>query len=538
MDLHNRIQKIIILGGGTTGWMAASYLAKALQDSVTITLIESDEIPTVGVGEATVPSIRPDLFDYLEIPESEWMEQCNATFKIGIKFVNWAYPPSVTKNNTYYHIFGEAQECDGIPLTQYWLRKKLNSYEKPMAHSCFPSPALCENYKSPKYLDESLAVNYAYHFDAGLVAHFLTQWATKRGVVRVIDQISDVILDDNGGIGGLRTKKGNTYTADLYIDCSGFRGLLINQALKEPFISFADNLLCDRAVAAPILVDHNETNLRPYTTATALSAGWVWETPLYNRLGSGYVYSQQFLSPEEAEQEFRAFHGPAADNVAVRHIKMRVGRNQRAWVKNCISLGLANGFVEPLESTGIYFVHAALKQLIRYFPDKNMDSALRDKFNERVAYMIEDVRDFIVLHYCTTSREDTPFWKANKFDLKIPESLQALLKLYQAGSPVNIPYTDDCGYNQNFDASFDRFWTNSNYLAILAGVNYLPNSAMPILNHKQKSIEKAEMIFQSVRANTEILLKELPSHYTYIKSLHKEPELVLKPLRQLEQSLK
>jgi tryptophan 7-halogenase len=521
MDLHNRIEKIIIVGGGTTGWMAASYLAKALQGSVTITLIESDEIPTVGVGEATVPSMI-DLFDYLEIPESQWMKQCNATFKMGIKFVNWAYPPSTTKNNTYYHVFGEAKECDNIPLIQYWLKKKLDGYEVPMANSCFHSPDLCDNYRSPKYLDGNLGVNYAYHFDAGLVAGFLTKWATNHGVVRVIDQISDVILDRTGAIGDLITKKGNTYTADLYLDCSGFRGLLINQALKEPFIPFSDNLLCDRAVAGPIIVEHNESNLRPYTTATALSAGWLWETPLYNRLGSGYVYSEQFLSPEEAEQEFRAFHGSAASEIKVRHIKMRVGRNQRAWVKNCISLGLANGFVEPLESTGIYFVHAALNQLIRYFPDKNMESALIDKFNKKIAYMIEDVRDFIVLHYCTTSREDTPFWKANKFDLKIPESLQALLELYRSGSPVNAPYTDDCGYNRNFDASFDRFLTNSNYLAILAGVNYLSNSAMPILNHKHKSIKKAELIFQSVHAKTEILLAELPSHYTYIKNLHKQ----------------
>jgi tryptophan 7-halogenase len=520
MNLENKIQSVIIVGGGTTGWMAAAYLAKALQGSVAITLIESDRIPTVGVGEATVPSIRPDLFDFLEIPESEWMPQCNATFKIGIKYVNWAYPPSVTKNNTFYHIFGESKECDGIPLTHYWLKKRLSGYECPMSFCCYSSAKLCENYKSPKFFDGGIGTNYAYHFDASLVAQFLTKWSTKQGVVRVIDQVSDVVLDNTGAISCLKTQKGNIYKADLYLDCSGFQGLLINQVLKEPFISYSDNLLCDSAVATAIPTNDNDNNFRPYTTATALSCGWVWEIPLYGRIGTGYVYSQQFLSPEEAEKEFRAFHGSAAKDIRVKHLNMRVGRTQRAWVKNCISLGLASGFIEPLESTGIYFIYAALKQLLRYFPDKSMNSVLRDKYNERIAYMIDDVRDFIVLHYCTTSREDTLFWKTNKFDIKIPESLKTLLEIYKAGSPINIPYTDEHGYNQVFDAGFDRFWTNSNYLAILTGMNYLPNSVLPILHHKQHSLEKAEIIFKSVQTQTEILLKELPSHYSYIKNLH------------------
>jgi flavin-dependent dehydrogenase len=521
MGADNKIQSIVIVGGGSTGWMAAAYLAKALQGSVNITLIESDRIPTVGVGEATVPSIRTEFFDFLELPESEWMPECTATFKIGIKYVNWAYPPSVTKNNTFYHIFGEAKECDGIPLTHYWLKKRLSGYERPMAHCCYPSQALCENYKSPKFLDGRVGANYAYHFDASLVAQFLTKWATKRGVVRVIDQVTDVVLDDTGAISCLKTQKGNTYTADLYLDCSGFRGLLINQALKEPFLSYSENLLCDSAVAAAIPTHDNDDNFRPYTTATALSSGWVWEIPQYGRLGTGYVYSQNFLSSEDAEREFRAFHGISDKDIPVKHLKMRVGRTKRAWAKNCVSLGLASGFIEPLESTGIYFIYAALKQLVRYFPDKSMNPNLRDKFNERIAYMVDDVRDFIVMHYCTTSREDTLFWKANKFELKIPESLQALLDVYRAGAPINIPYTDEYGYNQVFDAGFDRFWTNSNYLAILAGVNCLPDSALPILHHKQDSLEKAEVIFNAVQATTEKLLDELPSHYAYIKSLQK-----------------
>ncbi len=537
MNTDNKIKSIVIVGGGTTGWIAAAYLAKALQKSVTITLIESDKIPTLGVGEATVPSIRTELFDFLEIPESEWMPKCNGTFKIGIKYVNWAYSPSVTKNNTFYHVFGEAKECDSVPLTHYWIKKRLNGYERAMSDCCYHSTALCDYNKSPKFLDGSPGVNYAYHFDAALVAQFLAKWAVKQGVVRVIDQVTDVLLDDTGAISCLKTQNGNTYKADLYLDCSGFQGLLINKALKEPFISYSDSLLCDSAVALQIQTDKNDDNLKPYTTATAFSSGWTWEIPLYGRLGTGYVYSQNFLSPEKAEQELRAYHGEIAKNIPTKHIKIRLGRNERSWVKNCVSLGTACGFIEPLESTGIYFIYAALKQLVRYFPDKSINPALINKFNERIAFMIDDVRDFIVLHYCTTFREDTPFWKANKFELKIPDSLQNLLELYKAGVPINIPYTDEYGYNQVFDAGFDKFWTNSNYMAILTGMNYLPNSAYPILAHKEQSIEKAEKIFKSLRLNTQSLLNELPSHHVYISNLHVADRLPIRDACTFQPSL-
>ncbi|PAX52067.1 tryptophan halogenase family protein [Brunnivagina elsteri] len=515
----NKIENIVIVGGGTTGWMAAAYLVKALQGSVAITLIESDQIPTLGVGEATVPSIRTEFFDFLEIPESEWMPQCNGTFKIGIKYADWSYTPHTTKNNEFYHIFGESKKYDDIPLTHYWLKKRLDGYDLSMSDCCYSSTAVCEFNKSPKFLDGTTGVNYAYHFDANLLAKFLASWTVKKGVVRVVDKVVNVILDNTGAIDFLKTEKGNTHKADLYIDCSGFQGLLINQALKEPFISYSDSLLCDAAVAIPVKTD-NIDGLRPYTIATALSSGWSWEIPLYGRLGRGYVYSQKFISPDEAEQELRKFHGSIADDIPAKHLKMRVGRNEHSWVKNCVSLGIASGFIEPLESTGIYFIYAALKHLIRYFPDKSMNPALKDKYNERIAFMVDDVRDFIVLHYCTTHREDTPFWKANKFDLKIPDTLKRLLEVYQAGAPINLPYTDEGGYNNVFDAGFDRFWTNSNYMAILGGMNHLPNSASPILNHKPESVNKAEKIFKAIKDNTKNLLDELPSHYEYIKNLY------------------
>ncbi|NJM20397.1 MAG: tryptophan 7-halogenase [Richelia sp. RM2_1_2] len=525
MNEDIKIKNLIIVGGGSTGWIAAAYLTKALQGSVNITLIESDAIGTLGVGEGTVPSIKPEFFDFLEIPEEEWMPRCNATYKMGVKFVNWGYPSTKNDKDSFYHVFGESQELDGIPLTHYWLRKRFGGYEIPMSYACYPSPALCDAYKSPKYSDGRTAVNYSYHFDAGLVGEFLKSWATKRGVRRIVDRIVDVILDTSGNIESLTTEKCCNYKADLYLDCSGFGGILINKALKEPFISYSDSLLCDSAVTIRIPKNNKNEKLQGYTTATALSSGWVWEVPVWGRLGAGYVYSQNFKTAENAEKELRDFLGADAKNLPAKHLKMRVGRTQRAWVNNCISLGLSCGFIEPLEATGIYTIYSALHYLVKYFPDKSMNPGLRNKYNERIAYMFDDIRDFIVMHYCMTSREDTPFWKANKFDLVIPDSLQKLLEVYRSGAPVNMPYTSDSFYNQVFEAGFDRFWTNSNYLAILTGMNVLPDSALPILEHKKESLEKAEVGFELIKYSTEKLLNELPSHYEYIKGLHNKLEL-------------
>jgi tryptophan halogenase len=521
------VQDIIIIGGGSTGWIAAAYLTKALQGSINITLIESDAIGTLGVGEGTVPSIKPELFDFLEISEEEWMPQCKATYKMGVKFVNWGYPSTKTGKDSFYHIFGESQVLDGIPLTHYWIKKRFGGYKLPMSYACYPNPALCDTCKSPKYSDGRTAVNYSYHFDAGLVGEFLKNWATKRGVTRIIDKVVDIILDSSGNIKSLITEKGCNYKADLYLDCSGFRGILINKALKEPFVSYSDSLLCDSAVAIRIPKNDNDEKLEVYTTATALSSGWVWQVPIWGRLGTGYVYSQNFKTAEDAEKELRQLLGADANNIPAKHLKMRVGRRRRAWVKNCISLGLSSGFIEPLEATGIYSIYSALHYLVKYFPDRSMNPVLRDKYNERIAYMFDDIRDFIVMHYCMTPRQDTPFWKANKFDLMIPDSLQQLLEVYRGGAPINMPYTSDSSYNKIFEASFDRFWTNSNYIAILTGMNILPDSLLPILEHKKESLEKAEVAFELIKYSTEKLSKELPSHYEYIKSMNSNKKLEL-----------
>ncbi len=521
---NNRVNKILIVGGGSSGWMSAAYLLKALHGKAEITLVESARIGTIGVGESTIPTIRPVLFDFLEIPESEWMPACNATFKQGIKFVNWQHSPEKNGENCFYHVFGESKEHNNVPLTHYWIKKKLEGFQGDFSSTCYPSPALMEQGLSPKYLDDRVAVPYAYHFDANLVGDFLRDWATARGVKHVVDDVVDVKQNESGDIESVETAGGRSLAADLFIDCSGFAGVLIEKTLKEPFVSFSDCLLCDAAIALP--VPSNSKKLNPFTTATALDNGWVWDTPLYDRVGTGYVYSSRFTSAEEAEQELRRFLGPRSDGIEARHLRMRVGRRRRSWVKNCVSIGLSSSFTEPLEATGLYFIYAALFHLVRYFPTKQVHPVLRDKFNERIAFMVDDVRDFIVMHYCTTSREDSEFWRANRHSLAIPPSLQEILDEFRAGVPVKMPYSGESHYNKLiFDASFDRFWTNSNYLAILTGMGLLPEAPLPVLDFRPDNDTEVDRIVEEIASATNSLKNELPSHFEYIDRLNRSASI-------------
>jgi len=519
---NDKIKKILVLGGGSAGWMSAAYLWKALRGRVEVTLVESDRIGTVGVGESTIPTIRPILFDFLEIPESEWMPACNATFKQGIKFVNWRDSPEEHGENHFYHVFGESKEHNEVPLTHYWIKKRLAGFSGDFSTTCYPSPTLMEEGRSPKHFDERVAVPYAYHFDATLVGDFLRDWAKTKGVRHVVDDVVGVERTETGDIESVRTAGGQTLAADLFIDCSGFAGVLIEKTFEEPFISFSDCLLCDAAIALP--VPHTSATLNPYTTATALENGWVWDTPLHDRIGAGYVYASQFTTPEKAEAELRGFLGPAAEGVEARHLRMRVGRRRNSWVGNCVSIGLSSCFTEPLEATGLYFIYAALYHLVRYFPTKRINPILRDKFNERIAFMADDVRDFIAMHYCTSSREDTEFWRANRHSLVIPDSLQAILDEYRAGVPIKMPYSGESNYNKLiFDASFDRFWTNSNYLAILTGMGQLPETQLTVLDYRPEDDFEVDRILEEIASTTETLRRELPSHREFIDHLNGEP---------------
>lgn len=524
---------IVIVGGGTAGWMTASYLSKALKGNVSITLVESSKITTVGVGEATFSSIK-SFFDFLGLQEHEWMPKCSATYKMAIKFVDW----NADKRH-FYHPFERLDIIDGFSISEWWM--KLMKHSQPFDYSCFTAPTLCDFQKSPRHFngevfdcrvkqlfsDEHFAEKrlitladaegqypYAYHFDANLIAKFLKDYAMQRGVRQIVDDVIDVKLTEGGSIDCVYTKGNRSISGDLFVDCTGFRGLLINKALGEPFISFSESLLCDSAIAMQVPTNIKEDGINPYTKATALSSGWVWEIPLYGRNGTGYVYSSAFISKEDAEQEFRQHLGAVADNREVSHIKMRIGRNRNSWVKNCVAIGLSSGFVEPLESTGIFFIQHGIEELVSHFPRNSLNEELIQSYNKAIANCIDGVRDFLILHYHASDRADTPFWKATKHDIKVSDELSQRVKLWKKRLPNK----------KNINPYFHGFETYS-YTVMLLGLNYAPENSLPVLEYMNN--DKAIAQFRTIKEKSNLLKNTLPSQYeylTYMMKSHNPPE--------------
>jgi tryptophan 6-halogenase len=339
----------------------------------------------------------------------------------------------------------------------------------------------------------------------------MKDYAMPRGVEQIVDDVVDVKLDESGSIDHIITKEHGSINGDLFIDCTGFRGLLINKALDEPFISFSDSLLCDRAIAMQVPTDIEKDGINPYTSATALSSGWVWNIPLYGRIGTGYVYSSEFISEEEAEKEFRSHLGEASNNCKASHIKMRVGRNRDSWVKNCVAIGLSSGFVEPLESTGIFFIQHGIEELVNHFPDRSFNPELIKSYNKAIANCIDGVRDFLTLHYCASDREDTPFWRATKQKISFSEELREKLNLWKNRLPNN----------KSINPNYHGFESYS-YSVMLLGLNYMPECSSPVLNHIED--QKAMVAFKNIQERANYLNATLPSQYEYLTNVIKSQE--------------
>jgi tryptophan 6-halogenase len=523
------IRSVVVLGGGTAGWMAASYLGKALGPQVTITVLEAPSIPRIGVGEATVPNLHKTFFDFLGLAEEEWMRECNASFKMGIKFTNWRTPgagqatprPFGDSTDHYYHLFGLLPNQDNLPLSHHWVHQKLaGRTDEPFDYACYREPPILDANLSPRYLDGTKWTNYAWHFDASLVADFLRRFATnKQGAIHIQDTMTEAVINTQGHITALRTEAGRTIEGDLFIDCSGFRGLLINQAMKEPFLDMSDHLLNDSAVATAITHDDAAEGVEPYTSSIAMSSGWAWKIPMLGRFGTGYVFSSRFQSRDDATLEFCRMWGLDPETQPLNQIKFRVGRNRRTWVKNVVSIGLASCFLEPLESTGIYFVYAALYQLVKHFPDKRFDPILLDRFNAEIETMFDDSRDFLQAHFSFAPRDDTEFWRACK-ELELAPDITEKIAMYRAGLAVNMPLTDESTYYGNFDAEFRNFWNNSNYYCIFAGLDVLPDHALPSLAARPDLVERAEPVFADIKRKQRELARTLPTNYEYLRQLH------------------
>jgi hypothetical protein len=519
-DASNLIQNVVILGGGTAGWMTASYLKKAFP-GLKITLLEAPNIPKIGVGEATVPNLQKVFFDFLGLPEDEWMRRCNAAFKVAVKFCNWRTPRAKDANDHFYHLFGLIPTSGGLSLSQYWAHRNKSGDPEPLDYACYKEPPLLDAKLAPRFRDGRRAMYYAWHFDAHLVADYLREVAVGWGVEHVIDELENVELAPDGAIGTLHTRAGKKLGADLFVDCSGFRGLLINKALREPFVDMSDYLFCDSAVATSLPHDDAVHGIEPYTSAIAMDAGWTWKIPMLGRFGSGYVYSSRFVSDDQATRDFCQLWNLNPERTNLNKIRFRVGRNRRAWVKNCVGIGLSSCFVEPLESSGIYFIYAAIYQLAKHFPDKSFNPTLVARFNGEVEAMFDDTRDFIQTHYLTTPREDTQFWRANKHDLRLSDDVRHKLETYKSGLAVNVALSGADAYYDNFDWEFRNFWTNSSFYCILAGMGWTPDQVLPRVRYQDASAMRAVAeSFAAIKRESAELARVLPSNYEFLRQLH------------------
>jgi tryptophan halogenase len=496
--------------------MSATYLKAAFGDRIQVTLVESANLGNIGVGEATFSTVR-HFFDYLGLDEQDWMPHCSASYKLAIRFENWRTPDS-----HFYHPFERMRVVDGFSFAEWWLA--LKETDVPFDHACFFTPYLCEARRSPRNLDGSLFARnldgslgrstldeqrdqfpYAYHFDANLLAKYLARYGTTRGVRHVIDDVIEVGQDEQGWISHITAKEHGRISGDLFIDCTGFRGLLINKTLGEKFESFEDVLPNNRAVALRV-PRTPEQPINPYTTARAMDAGWIWTIPLYGRNGNGYVYSDAFCSPEEAERALRAHVAPGMDDLEANHIRMRIGRNQRSWVKNCVAIGLSSGFVEPLESTGIFFIQHSIEQIVKHFPSERWDPVLIDAFNRRVAHVIDGVKEFLVLHYRAAHRDDTPYWKEAK-TRKIPEALADRLRM------ASSALLDDNGIYPYYHG-FETYSWNT----MLLGLGWQPAAPRPALAHMDPAKASAEIA--SLQRDAQRLADELPTAREYLDHLN------------------
>ncbi|MEM9531669.1 MAG: tryptophan halogenase family protein [Pseudomonadota bacterium] len=424
------INQVLIVGGGTAGWMAAAALSNALRGNCQIKLVESEDIGTVGVGEATIPPIK--LFNHsLGIDENDFLKFTKGTFKLGIQFVNWA-----EQGHHYFHPFGNfGADFDAVPLHQYWLRERLNGDGTSLDDYSMAWVAAREGRFDRPRSDPRLVqstYDYAYHFDASLYAAYLRAYSEKNGVQRVEGRIASSSLEpESGRVKSVTLEDGRELVADLFIDCSGFRGLLIEQALETGYEDWTHWLPCDRAVAVP---SAGGGDLTPYTRSTARSAGWQWRIPLQHRVGNGYVFCSRHLSEDEAGHRLlEQVEGEALAEPRV--LRFVTGRRKKAWSKNVVALGLSAGFMEPLESTSIHLIQTGINRLLALFPDQHFDPLLAAEFNRLTQMEYERVRDFLILHYHATRRDDTALWR-DCAGMSIPDSLRYKIEHFASSGRI------------------------------------------------------------------------------------------------------
>lgn len=481
-----KVASVTILGGGTAGWMAAALLAKTFRN-IDITLVESEQIGTVGVGEATIPSLH-FFNDILQIRSTEFAKATAGTFKLGIQFENWK-----AKGQTYFHGFGTTGAgMWAAGFHEYWKRGKTLGISQPFGAYNLEGVAA----KQGKFAHVQGGPNFAYHLDANLFARKLRTEAQKLGVKRIEGKVSSVLKrDDIGHITHLVLETGERIPGDLFIDCSGFSGLLINEALGTPYVDWSHYLPMNRAIPLQTTLVSAPA---PYTRAIAHEAGWQWRIPLQQRMGNGIVYCNDYLSDDEAlSRLMKDVKGEVLTEPRV--IKFVTGHREKLWTKNCIALGLAGGFIEPLESTAIHLIQQGLMQLIKYFPANGINQMEVDLYNDYMLNDYRDIRDFIVLHYCQTERDDSEFWRYCK-NLTLPETLSQRMKLF----------SETGRFVQRKEEIFSDSW-----LQVMIGQGLVPQCHHPLADEMGE-----QELAQFLKTTESTILEQvnrLPPHEEYIR---------------------
>jgi len=486
-------RNIVIVGGGTAGWMAAAALARFLGPAASIRLIESDEIGTVGVGEATIPQIR--LFNEgLGIDENDFLRATAGTFKLGIEFADWLRP-----GHRYLHAFGSIGRPLGlIPFHHYWLRHRAEGgVDDLWAFSASAEAARQNRFARPEDRPGRLqsGVNYAFHFDAWLYAAYLRRYSEARGVRRIEGRIVEVALRGGDGfIEAVTLGSGERVEGDLFIDCSGFRGLLIEQALETGYEDWSRWLPCNRALAVPCA---SAESLTPFTRSTARPAGWQWRIPLQHRIGNGYVYCSDFVSDDEAAATLLA-NLDGEPLAAPRPLRFVTGKRRKAWNRNCIALGLAAGFMEPLESTSIHLVQAGIARLLQLLPRGEVTEAETAEFNRQTDVEWQAIRDFIILHYKANQREGA-FWTQCR-EMKVPDTLAHKIELFRAGGRI---FRID-----------EELFTEPGWLQVMVGQGIVPGSYHPLAD--QLSAPQMAEFLELGRKHVAHVVSAMPRHEDFI----------------------
>lgn len=522
------MRKVVIVGGGSAGWMTAAYLNGALNDrgkkkSVDITLIESPDIPRISVGEATVPSIH-HMLEVIGVDEIEFMKATDATFKQSIKYVNWLE----NKGESYHHPFSRATPGPIDKTGERWMK---SLRDIPFMETVSAQTIISEITLSPKTLNGQPApapLKYAYHFDAQLFADYLSAFSVARGVTHIRANVQDVAVSGDGNITHVSLEDAQYISGDIFIDCTGFKALLMEKALGVGFEDYSQWLLCDQAIVAQFdYENHFPGVVRPYTTCTAQSAGWIWDTPTQTRRAIGYVHASEFISEDQAKTELLAYQDKSLKDAETRVIKFKVGQRKKAWAGNCIAIGLSGGFIEPLESTGLYMSELAVVTLAEHFPYKDEDTLpLAFRFNRIISNRYYEILDFINLHYCLTRRNDTAFWREVQKPDRINDRLKAKLAHWHIKAPSQSDFEDQAFYGYNYnraaadDAEIDNrppvdtgsLWNHSSYEAILFGMDFRGPEFETNMGAARKGAIPVPFVIKAIQKAP----KELPPHHIWL----------------------